>query len=256
MTVPLMRMTGTVMLRIVRPSQGWLPVLKTTTNRAAMNLTFAEEDFVLLADRAILWPRRRALLVADTHFGKDSLFQQRGIPVPTDVTAHDLSRLGGLVDVTEVRELIVLGDFFHGRESNDAEMTAQLKSWRDARPHVTVTLLRGNHDRHARDPDASLGIECLDSLTVDAVKLQHHPIDDDDDATNDADVSILCGHVHPATTLADFDGTVVKLPCFVVDERQLILPAFGRFTGTATIERRAGRQLLIAAHGRVLKSPR
>ena len=229
-------------------------MLKTSTNpRAPMNLRFADEDFVLLADRAILWPRRRALLVADTHFGKDALFQARGVPVPTDVTAHDLTRLGGLVDVNEVHELIVLGDFFHGRESNDAEMTRGLKAWRDARPHVAVTLLRGNHDRHAGDPDDSLDIACLNSLTIDAVKLQHDPLPDD--APNDDDVSILCGHVHPAATLADFDGTVVKLPCFVLDARQLILPAFGRFTGTATMPRKPGRELLIAAHGRVLRQP-
>ena len=229
-------------------------MLKISTTRATMNLRFADEDFVLLADRAILWPRRRALLVADTHFGKDVLFQQRGVPVPTDVTAHDLTRLGGLADATDVREVIVLGDFFHGRESNDAEMTRSLKAWRDARPHVGVTLLRGNHDRHAGDPCASLDIACLNTLTVDAVKLQHDPLPDDAPAS-DEDVSILCGHVHPAATLVDFDGTVVKLPCFVVDERQLILPAFGRFTGTATMTRRPGRDLLIAAHGRVLRQP-
>ena len=226
----------------------------TTSRRATMNLRFADEDFVLLADRAILWPRRRALLVADTHLGKDALFQARGVPVPTDVTAHDLARLGGLCDVADVRELIVLGDFFHGRESNDAEMTRALKSWRDARPHVAVTLLRGNHDRHAGDPCASLDIACLDTLTIDAVKLRHDPLADDE--IIDDDTAILCGHVHPAATLADFDGTVVKVPCFVVDDaRQLILPAFGRFTGTAVVPRRPGRDLLIAAHGRVLRTP-
>lgn len=224
----------------------------TPTRRATMNLRFADEDFVLLADRAILWPRRRALLIADPHFGKDALFQQRGVPVPTDVTAHDLTRLAGLVEATDVREVIVLGDFFHGRESNDGEMTRLLKEWRDARPHVGLTILRGNHDRHAGDPCATLDIACLNTLTIDAVKLQHDPLGDDEVP----ETAILCGHLHPAAVLVDFDGSAVKLPCFVVEDgRQLILPAFGRFTGTATVDRRAGRELMIATHGRVIRAP-
>lgn len=239
---------------------------------ASMNLTFADEQFVLLADRAVLWPRRSTLIVADTHFGKDSLFQARGIPVPNDVTSNDLARLARLLGMTGCGRLLVLGDFFHGKESNDPTMTAHLRAWRDALSQVEITLIRGNHDVHAGDPCDSLGIETLNSLTVDAIKFRHDPVTDEtcetdppsETASNATPASELppgtgaftmCGHVHPATTLTDFDGSVVKVPCFVVDPRQMILPAFGRFTGTCTIARRPGRELLIASHGRVLRAP-
>lgn len=225
-----------------------------------MQLTFANETFILLADRALLWPRRKMLIVADTHFGKDALFQARGIPVPNDVTSNDLARLSALLDLTESRELLVLGDFFHGRESNDAEMTRALHQWRGKHAHVTMTIVRGNHDTHAGDPCDSLAIDCLNSLRFDQIKFQHAPTGDSaaQAAANDFDADddhLICGHIHPATTLTDFDGTVMKVPCFVLDERQLILPAFGRFTGTHAMQRIAGRQFLIASHGRVLKAP-
>ena len=227
-------------------------------DRSKMDLNFAQESFTLLADRAMLWPRRRALIVADTHFGKDALFQARGIPVPNDVTSNDLARLSALLESTESRELIVLGDFFHGKESNDEPMTRALHQWRDKHAQVTMTIVRGNHDQHAGDPCESLGIDCLNSLRFDAIKFQHAPINpppaglasDFDDVETD---HIICGHIHPATTLIDFDGNAMKVPCFVVDPNQLILPAFGRFTGTHIMERQAGRQLLIASHGRVIK---
>lgn len=221
---------------------------------ATMQITFADEQFVLLADRGIHWPRRNTLIVADTHFGKDSLFQQRGIPVPSDVTSNDLLRLSALLGSVRASRLLVLGDFFHGKESNDPTMTAHLRAWRGAMENLEITLIRGNHDIHAGDPCESLGIETLNTLRIDNVKFQHAPSDAPSPARPD-EPSIVCGHVHPATTLVDFDGKVLKVPAFVIDDRQLVLPAFGRFTGTSVMERQPGRQFLIASHGRVVRAP-
>lgn len=231
-----------------------------TNRRSLMDLSFAGEHFTLLADRAIYWPRRGTLIVADTHFGKDSLFQQRGIPVPNDVTSNDLARLAALLGRSGAKRLLILGDFFHGKESNDATMTAHLRAWRDALKSIEMTLVRGNHDKHAGDPCDSIGIECLNSLTVDDVKFQHAPIEPDASPSEEpprpaAGPAIVCGHIHPATTLVDFDGKVLKVPAFVVDERQLVVPAFGRFTGTATMPRLPGRRFMIASHGRVIVAP-
>lgn len=223
----------------------------TPPRRTAMDLDFAGERFTLLADRAIFWPRRSTLIVADTHFGKDSLFQQRGIPVPSEITGNDLARLTRVLGLTQARRLLILGDFFHGKESNDEQMTMHLRAWRDVVKEVEVTLVRGNHDKHAGDPCASLGFDCLNSLTVDDVKFQHAP---DDEPAPDGP-GIVCGHIHPATTLVDFDSKVLKVPAFVVDERLLVVPAFGRFTGTAVMEKIPGRRFMIASHGRVIPAP-
>ena len=220
-----------------------------------MDLDFAGERFILLADRAIVWPRRSTLIVADTHLGKDSLFQQRGIPVPNDVTSNDLARLAALLGKTQAKRLLILGDFFHGKESNDEMMTTHLRAWRGALTGIEMTLVRGNHDKHAGDPCASIEIDCLDSLTIDDVKFQHAPQKLPLAASHTDAPAIVCGHIHPATTLVDFDGTAMKVPAFVIDERQLVVPAFGRFTGTAVMPRIEGRRFLIASHGRVILAP-
>ena len=222
-----------------------------TSTRAAMDIDFAGERFTLLADRAIYWPRRSTLIVADTHFGKDSLFQQRGIPVPGDITGNDLARLAAVLGKCGATRLLILGDFFHGKESNDEQMTTHLRAWRDALSQLEVTLIRGNHDKHAGDPCLSLSFDCLNSLTVDDVKFQHAP----EDEPQEAGPAIVCGHIHPATTLVDFDTKVLKVPAFVIDERQLVVPAFGRFTGTAVMPRQPGRKFMIASHGRVVAAP-
>ena len=55
------------------------------------------EQLDLLPEKAIWWPRRRTLLVADVHCGKDATFRAMGVPVPVregEWGASGLSRRG------------------------------------------------------------------------------------------------------------------------------------------------------------------
>src|SRR5690606_25988024 len=91
----------------------------------AMELRVAGEVLQLLADRALYWPARGRLLVADLHLGKGDILRAAGIPVPSGGTGHDLARLDALLRATAARELWVLGDFLHGRRHPRVEA-----SWR------------------------------------------------------------------------------------------------------------------------------
>ena len=42
----------------------------------------------------------------------------------------------------------------------------------------------------------------------------------------------ICGHVHPAVKLRGLGRQYMKLNCFYISDNQLILPAFGTFTGS------------------------
>ena len=42
---------------------------------------------------------------------------------------------------------------------------------------------------------------------------------------------VLGGHLHPACRIHGRGRDSLRLPCFVSDERQVILPAFDEFTG-------------------------
>ena len=59
------------------------------SDRCAHAVTRVEAGtrWVLLAGRALLWPERRTLLVADLHLGKGAVFRARGVPVPSGSTA-------------------------------------------------------------------------------------------------------------------------------------------------------------------------
>src|SRR3546814_16600060 len=59
-------------------------------------LSFAGQSFVPLAERALYWPRHRALIVADLHLQKASFYAAAGQPLPPYAShdpTHPLARL-------------------------------------------------------------------------------------------------------------------------------------------------------------------
>ena len=190
----------------------------------ALALELKGEQLVLLPQKAAFWPRERMLIIADIHFGKAAAFRSLGIPVPRGTTSENLLALDELVELTGARHVLFLGDFLHARAAHAASTQAAMLAWRRRRCELVLTLVRGNHDRHAGDPAAQLGIDLVDEpYTLGPFSFCHHP-------DIDAPGYVLAGHVHPVYVLATrFDA--LRLPCFIAGPRRMILPSFGAFTG-------------------------
>jgi DNA ligase-associated metallophosphoesterase len=212
----------------------------------SVEIEVAGERLVLLPQKAVLWPRERMLVIADIHFGKAAAFRSFGIPVPRGTTSENLHALDALITSTGADHVLFLGDFLHARAAHAAGTQAAMLAWRQRRCELTLTLVRGNHDKHAGDPAQALGIDLVDEpWTVGPFAFCHHP-----DLA--ADEYILAGHVHPAFVLATrFDA--LRLPCFVVGPRRMILPSFGAFTGGYTVRAEEGERIFVssgeAVHG-------
>lgn len=193
----------------------------------------------LLAEKAIYWPDEQVLLVADIHFGKAAAFRRLGQPVPHGTTAGNLARLDALLARYPCRRLIFLGDFLHAREAQAPATLAQLAAWRGRHPRLAITLVRGNHDRHAGDPPGELGIEVVaEPLPLGPFALQHEP-------APHAELHVLAGHLHPAFRLRGRGRQSLRLPCFCIGERISLLPAFGAFTGMHEVGAEPGRRLYV-----------
>jgi metallophosphoesterase superfamily enzyme len=83
-------------------------------------IRLAGDNWTLHADRAMYWPRHKALLVTDMHFGKGSVLRRAGVAVPTGQTATDLARLDALIAHYKPTRVFVLGDLVHGTAPPDA----------------------------------------------------------------------------------------------------------------------------------------
>lgn len=195
----------------------------------------AGETMHLLADRALFWPARGRLLIADLHLGKGDVFRAAGIALPSGGTAHDLARLDRLIDATGARELWILGDLLHGA-THHARWREGWDRWRSAHAGLRIAALRGNHDRH-RD-DAALDIDALgESVAQDGLLLRHEPLPDPAH-------HVIAGHLHPTLRLP---GIRRPLPGFWLRPGHTVLPAFSAFTGGQVVEPGAGDRFAACA---------
>jgi DNA ligase-associated metallophosphoesterase len=197
------------------------------------------ERVVLLPERAAFVPAHEALLVADAHVGKAVSFRRLGVPVPRGTTTETLERLTRLVECHRPRHVVFLGDFLHSARAHAASTLGAVARWRRRHDALRLTLVRGNHDRHAGDPPAELGIEVVDEpFVLGGLALCHHP-------RPVPGAYALAGHLHPCVHVGrGLDR--LRLPCFQLGDEVGVLPAFGAFTGMHPVERRSGRLFVVA----------
>ena len=219
---------------------------------AGHTVCWAGETLVLLPERALWWPARHMLLIADLHLGKAATFRAAGQPVPAGTTQQNLARLDALIAQHAARHLVVLGDFLHAEQARTPALLAALADWRARHAALAITLVRCNHDSHAGDPPADLGIALVDEPhLVGPFALCHHP-------QTHATHFVLAGHVHPACLLFGAGRDRLRLPCFVVEADQAgqaVLPAFGEFTGGWRVEPAPGRRLYAIGDAQVWPLP-
>ena len=196
-------------------------------------VTFGHQRFVPLADHALLWPDRAALLVADMHFEKASWLASNGQLLPPYDTREALDRLAALISRHQVQEVWCLGDSLHdgaAPERMDMESLFQLRRLTGS---VEWTWITGNHDPV---PDADLGGRWLREAVVDGLVLRHA-------AQPQERRPEISGHYHPKLWLR-VRGRLIARRCFALGPRKLILPSFGALTGGLDVTDPAIRLLL------------
>ena len=204
---------------------------------AALELVIAGERMCLLGERALLWPARSRLLIADLHLGKGDIMRAAGIPVPSGGTRHDLERLDALLRETGARELWVLGDFLHGRRH--ARVEAAWRALLASHPGCVASVVAGNHDR-ALVADAAGVVHLPDDVRDGPFRFRHLPRAPGDTTPG----HVVCGHVHPVARLPGLRG---RYPALVLEPTQTILPAFSAFTGGWLLE--SDQAWVACAHG-------
>jgi DNA ligase-associated metallophosphoesterase len=202
---------------------------------------------MLLPERAMFWPARRMLFVADFHLGKAASFRRAGIALPPGTTADNVERLGRAIERTGTSHVVFLGDFLHSKQGRTAATLDAFARWRESHGAVEMTLVRGNHDRNAGDPPASWSMQCVEAgATLGPFVFNHEP-----GAVRGG--YALAGHIHPAVRLNAPGEKSLRLPCFWFSARHGVLPAFGAFTGHADVFPRRGDQVFVIAEEEVLK---
>ena len=183
-------------------------------------LDFAGHRLQPLAQGALFWPVRGALIVADLHLEKGSWFARFGQMLPPYDSIATLTDLSALIVAVRPRELWCLGDSFHdsgGGRRLSGDAGAMLRALTAT---VDWTWVTGNHDFEMSE---GFGGRIVREAQVDGLVLRHEA--DPRDPSPE-----LSGHFHPKLRIA-VRGRNVARRCFVASATKLILPAFGSLTG-------------------------
>lgn len=211
----------------------------------AARLEFQKEPVVLLPEKALWLPALKSLVVADVHWGKIDHFRKAGIPVPQKGNDRNAETLVSMLNIFKPGRVIFLGDLFHSVYNDGWETFGQV---RNAFLPCAFELVVGNHDILSERQYERHKIQLhKEHLQLKDLLLTHEPLEE-----IPAGVFNVAGHIHPGANLRGRGRQSVTLPCFFVRSNQCILPAFGAFTGLATIQPKVGDKIFVVASGQVL----
>ena len=194
--------------------------------------TILQNDFLLHSSRVVYWEQEQILILSDVHFGKVSHFRKNGIAVPLDIMKEDIQCLFDAIQFFNPKKVIIVGDLFHSVKNNEHDFFMR---WRNDLPHIEFILVKGNHDIVFEDWYTKANIKLVSNY----LQIQNfYFVHQQEDFKNEAEENyfLFCGHVHPAIVLKGLGRQSLKFPCFYISNNQLLLPAFGKFTGNFIVE--------------------
>jgi DNA ligase-associated metallophosphoesterase len=174
---------------------------------------------------ALHLPEFAALIISDLHLEQGSSLARRGIRVPPYDTAITISLLEQVVRRLAPQRLIFLGDSFHDAEGEtrvEEALMARLCAIADGHECFWIC---GNHDPL---PPQLLKGHAVEQLELGPLTLRHEP-----KRLRKVEFEIA-GHLHPGCAVAQ-RGRRISGKCFIADERRLIMPAFGAYTGALSV---------------------
>ncbi len=182
------------------------------------------------------------LIISDAHLGKISHFRKAGSAVPVRAIHRNYEALEATVNFFSPQKICFLGDLFHSYINKE---WLYFEAWME-RSVPQVILVSGNHDIISPIRYESLGINVVPRLVQDGFLMTHYP----EEPSGFFNIS---GHVHPAVRLRGNGRQSLRLPCFFKRGNQIILPAFGAFTGTHLMEVAADDEVFAIADASVIK---
>lgn len=209
-------------------------------NTKDLSIHILGEKLHLDASGAVYWPAKKALLIADVHLGKIEHFRKNGSPLPPILGLKNYVQLDAVIQKYPAETLYFLGDLFH------SELNSEWKRFENwvKKQSIDLVLIKGNHDIIHAQAFENLGIQLFNQLKISPFLLNHEPVE--------TSTFVICGHLHPGYRLQGKGKQYLQLPCFYQKKNQLILPAFGAFTGHYYIQPEEGEQVYLVAENEVV----
>lgn len=206
-----------------------------------------DNSFIVSAGRTLFWENEKCLILSDMHFGKSGHFRKHGIGIPQNILQEDLFRLSEQISYFRPQSMIVVGDMFHSHDNKEHDL---FEKYREELLPSDLHLVIGNHDILTQDRYRKMGIQVHRTELMIADLIFSHELPEDG---INADAYWITGHIHPGISLKGRGRQSLKLPCFYFGKRYAILPAYGRFTGTVSIETNTEDEIFAIADKQLIR---
>jgi len=177
------------------------------------------DDWLLTPQRVAVHRPTATAVAADLHLGYAEARRRAGEAVLVPALHDLLGPLLSALDEAGVRRLVVAGDLFEA--GGRPELVESLVGWMAAHRVELVAVVRGNHDR---------GLKAREGLRVVAGPVQ---LGDWQVVHGDGTLPagrVIHGHLHPCLRLRG-----ARVPCYLVGEARLVLPAYSAEAAGADI---------------------
>lgn len=211
-----------------------------------MQIEIRKQHFELLSQKAIFWHEKQTLLIGDLHLGKITHFRREGIALPPHAAAENFRKLDELLTITGAERIIFLGDLFHSQYNSEWDT---FTLWREKHQPVEMLVVLGNHDILPVSLLLEAGLEVYrEAYEEEGFVFTHHPRTELSE-----DQFVFAGHIHPVFTTYGKGRQRFRLPCFVIDRHQAVLPSFGVFTGGYQVHAMDHRKIFITTETRIYR---
>ena len=194
-------------------------------------ILFFEHKLILHNSGILFWPKNDLAVVSDLHLEKSSYFAKKGNFLPPYESFDTLKNLNLTLKNIKVKNLIFLGDVFHDYKGFKRLDLNTKMIFEDLMKKFNTKFIIGNHDENIVIPN----VKIFKNFKVENINFIHRLTE-----SNSIEIS---GHYHPKYTLK-INGNKISQNCFVVCNKKIILPAFGKFTGGLDVKHTSLSQIL------------
>lgn len=173
------------------------------------------------SDYALYLEKSKTVVIADLHLGYEGALHEEGVSIPRFQKRVMMDRIKRILKRYEPRKLVINGDFKHEFSRNLSQ------EWKEVNEvlgflvgKVDIVLTRGNHDNYLMTILAKKGLDLKKKAASQKMTITHGHKDAKWEGT------LIIGHEHPSLQLRDEIGASIRLPCFLVSEKIIVLPAF------------------------------
>ncbi len=192
-----------------------------------------DQNLILTSEKTIFWEEEKALIISDLHLCKSGHFRKSGIGIPQSVFKEDMHRLASQVQYFKPGQLLIVGDLFHSAENKEHELFLR---WRADFSGLGISLIKGNHDILSDRWYEQAGIDVFSTLSIKPFSFVH----DLSDCLEAQTYYCFSGHIHPGITISGAGRQSLRFPCFYFSQEFAVLPSFGKFTGSISVDPKRG----------------